>query len=117
MVPDRFGGFRLLRLLSIKRLKGEGDMRPESEQITTNDIDLAAAVMTLTEHQPTLEPGRVPGRDLVEIIFPATDEIRLIAQRYATGELLAPVKRLARMRTTLYRYIKEVERQGRGVAL
>ncbi|MGE0155684.1 MAG: hypothetical protein AB7T17_01485 [Geobacter sp.] len=89
-------------------------MRPD--HIKTTDIDLSSAIMTLTEIRPVLFPGRSPG-DLVEIVFSASDEIRLIAQRYATGELLAPVKRLATWRNTLYRYIKEVERTRRGVAL
>jgi len=89
-------------------------MRPD--HIKTTDIDLSSAIMTLTEIRPVLFPGRSPG-DLVEIVFSASDEIRLIAQRYATGELLAPVKRLATWRNTLYRYIKEVERTRREVAL
>lgn len=87
-----------------------------SDYIQTTDIDLSAAIMTLTESRPILSPGRNTG-DLVEIIFPASAEIRLIAQRYATGELLAPVKRLATLRNTLFRYIKEVERTRREVAL
>lgn len=86
------------------------------DQIQTTDIDLSAAIMVLTESRPVLFPGRNTG-DLVEIVFTASDEIRLIAQRYATGELLAPVKRLGTLRNTLFRYIKEVERTRREVAL
>lgn len=86
------------------------------DHIHTTDIELSAAIMTLTELRPELFPGRNIG-DLVEIVFPASDEISLIIQRYNTGELNAPVKRLAVWRKTLCRYIKEVERTRRGVAL
>lgn len=86
------------------------------DYISTNDIDLAAAIITLIAARPALYPGKTE-KELVEIVFSATDEIRLIAQKYATGELTAPVKRLATNRNMLFRYIKEVSRTGREVTL
>ena len=72
--------------------------------IKTTEIDLAAAIMALTEIRPALFPGRNT-EDLVEIVFPATEE------------LLVPVQQLLVFRKTLAVYVREVKRLYKGVEL
>jgi|GEM_PF-1761204 len=90
-------------------------MKP-NDQILTTSVNLSAVLMTLTGVSPTLLPGRSMG-DEVEIVFPATGEILCTIQRYITGELLVPVKKLLVWQKTLTTYVREVKRLHKGVTL
>ena len=80
------------------------------EEIRTTDLNLAASIMTATNHKPTVTAGR----DLVEFTFPADEATKAVAVEYATGTLMQEVRRLAVNRTWLYRQTREVGRTCRG---
>jgi hypothetical protein len=78
-------------------------------EFETEDIDLAAAIVTAT--------GRVPGicqkvrEELVTFIFHDDETVRTVIVAYAGGGLTQPVKRFAACRSWLYRKAKGF---GRG---
>lgn len=75
-------------------------------EFQTEDIDLAAAIMTATGRQPGV--FRQPGRALISFEFPDDDGTRAIIIAYAGGELAQPVKRFAACRAWMYRQAKGV---------
>ncbi len=74
-------------------------------EFQTEDLDLAAAIMTATGRQP--EVYQQPGRTLISFEFPDDEDTRTIIISYAGGELVQPVKRFAACRSWLYRKAKE----------
>ncbi len=82
------------------------------EEFRTTDIELSAAIMTALNQKP-LEI--VPGRELVEFVFPPSETVEEVALKYAAGRLLQEVRRLAANRSWLYRRAREVARTGQGV--
>jgi len=80
-------------------------------EFTTSDIELAACFLTAGGKLSRI----IPGRELVEFVFPLTEITREIAIEYAAGDLCQKVRLLARNRSWLYRQIREVARTGREV--
>ena len=75
--------------------------------ISTHDIDLAAAYMTVRGDQPSMH--RDTGKALVTFDLIA-DEITInLLSRYATGELSLNIRRFASCRNFLYKKMKEVQ--------
>jgi hypothetical protein len=70
----------------------------------TTDLDLAAAIMTATDRQPTVILQ--PGKPLATFEFTDDEFTRTIIIAYATGELVQPVKRFAACRAWLFRQTK-----------
>lgn len=76
---------------------------------TTQDIDIAAAIMTATGQQP--EIFRQPDHDLASFEFPANETVQAVVMAYASGELMQPVKRFAACRSWLYRQARLVNQR------
>lgn len=74
--------------------------------IRTQDIDLAAARMTLTGDQPAIvfEDGAA----LATFELPGDDITINLLNRYATGELCLNIKRFASCRNFLFKKLKGV---------
>ncbi len=81
-------------------------------QITTTDIELAAALMTATSRRPLTI---YPGRELVEFTFPVNEITEAVTMKYASSTLFQEVRRLANSRSWLYRQCRDVARSGMGV--
>jgi len=77
-------------------------------EFQTSDLDLAAAIMSVTGKQP--EIFRQPGREFISFEFPDDEVIRRIIIDYAGGELVKPVRRFAACRSWLYRKVKDCVR-------
>ena len=74
--------------------------------ISTHDIDLAAAYMTVRGDQPTMH--RDGGKALASFDLIADDITMNLLSRYATGELSLNIRRFASCRNFLYKKLKEV---------
>ncbi|GFO60966.1 hypothetical protein GMST_32910 [Geomonas silvestris] len=70
----------------------------------TEDIDLAAAIVASTGHQPTL--SKTPSRHLQTFTFPDDAPIMAAAARFASGELVISAKHLLSCRSMLYRQMR-----------
>ncbi len=84
-------------------------MRPL--EFTTTDIELAAALMVALDRKPVIQPGV----DLVEFTFPMTAATESVITKYAAGNLVQEVRRLANYRGWLYRRIREVKLTGKVI--
>ena len=74
--------------------------------ISTQDIDLAAARMTITGEQPSFY--RQPGDSLTTFDLTDDDITRNLLNQYATGSLTLNIKRFASCRNFLFKKIKGV---------
>lgn len=81
-----------------------------NSSIRTQDIELAAARMTITGEQPTVY--REPGSTLATFDLPADDVTMNLLSRYATGDLCLNIKRFASCRNFLFKRLKEVRQNG-----
>lgn len=78
----------------------------KSRPISTHDLDLAAARMTITGEQPSVYLQR--GDSLATFDLPDDEITRQILVDYATGSLMLNVKRFAACRNFLFKKLKEV---------
>ncbi len=77
-------------------------------EFQTTDLDLAAAIMTATGHQPQVT--RHTGNPLLSFQFPQNEDTMSIVVSYAGGDLVLPARRFAACRSWLYRKAKGVAR-------
>lgn len=77
----------------------------KSEDFQTADIDLAAAIMAVTEKQPRIT--RQSGRQLVSFDFTADESIQAVVMGFASGSLAVNARRFATARALLYRIARE----------
>lgn len=80
--------------------------------ITTSDIDLAAALMTATGKPPILI---FPGAEHVEFTFPSTEISVEVERKYSSSTLFQNVSRLTKNRAWICRQSRKVANTG-GVA-
>ncbi|ACH40488.1 hypothetical protein Gbem_3495 [Citrifermentans bemidjiense Bem] len=71
--------------------------------MTTSEIDLAAAILTSTGLQPTLNR---PITGLQTFTFPDSPEVISAVTRFACDDLCLPAKRLLSIRGFLYRQLR-----------
>lgn len=75
--------------------------------ISTHDIELAAARMTITGEQPNTYLQ--PGDSLATFDLPDDDITQQLLNQYATGSLILNIKRFAACRNFLFKKLKGVK--------
>ena len=84
-----------------------------NETFRTSDLELSACIVTAGVAPLKI----VPGRELVEFVFPINGTIQDTINEYSAGTLCQAVRKLAKHRTWLYKQMKDVVRFGREVVL